>query len=213
MCPAPKPSLHFPSHKKFRLEEVVQISIWRMLEEGTRGGNGGKTPKRASRRGHQISSLRGAVQVQNQVVAVRGCIVMHAIVLSFFVMKIIFLCMSRLPGSPFSEANTKPLSPPICISICQSDNYVMIDLDSLASLRSVSALLLLPLVRITVSITIITNLTTGLHHGSCTTSVLRGSSRQWGAGGGNDRHLDFHLGFPPPDGTPHPGPRHRLRSK
>lgn len=48
--PAPKPSLHFPSHQKFRLEEMVQISI---LEDGGRTqeqpdgaiamGNGGKT--------------------------------------------------------------------------------------------------------------------------------------------------------------------------
>jgi hypothetical protein len=38
----PKPSLHFTSHQKFRLEEMVQMSI---LEEGTKGQDS---------RGHRI---------------------------------------------------------------------------------------------------------------------------------------------------------------
>lgn len=119
--PPPSPRCIFHRTRNFVWKKWCRFRFGGCSRKEQRGGNGGKTPKRASRRGHQISSLRGAVQVQNQVVAVRGCIVMHPIVHSFFVMKIIFLCMSRLPGLPFSEANTKPLSPPICISICQSD--------------------------------------------------------------------------------------------
>lgn len=128
--PPPSPRCILHRTRNFVWKNRCRYRFWRKEQPDGAIAMGAR-PKRASRRG-LISADKladrgsGAVQVQHQVVAVPRVHCYASNCSFFFFVKIIFLCVSRLPGFVLSKGKHQPLCPSaplprVAFPCCQSD--------------------------------------------------------------------------------------------